>query len=92
VDEGDALAWGAGAIAAVCGIDPAVVRSDTPLVSLGVDRLAVYCVADALDDRCARAGLPPYDDRRLESAVTVGDLIAPLIAATDVTTAEGELP
>lgn len=79
MDDLEALAWGAAAITAVCGVDADVIRADTPLASLGVDRLAAYCVADAFDERLAAAGLPSYDDSVLESAVTVGDLIAPLI-------------
>jgi hypothetical protein len=78
---GDALDWVAAAIADVCGIDVDVIRPDTPLAAIGVDRLAVYCVADALDARLASAGLEPFDDRAIDAAVTVADLMAPLAAA-----------
>jgi hypothetical protein len=78
---GDELDWVAEAIADVCGIEAAVIRPDTPLASIGVDRLAVYCVADFLDARLAGAGLAPYDDRAIDAAVTVADLMAPLSAS-----------
>jgi hypothetical protein len=77
----DELDWVAAAIADVCGIDAAVIRPDTPLASIGVDRLAAYCVADALDVRLSNAGLRSYDDRAIDAASTVADLMAPLAAA-----------
>lgn len=88
MDHASALAWTTEAIGRVLGQPPAV-RDDTPLATVGVDAVALVCIADALDERLAAAGLSPYDDSGLEGAVTVGDVAAPLLSAAPIGSGDG---
>jgi hypothetical protein len=56
-------------VARVLGIDPATLRADTPLASLGWDSLARLCWADALAEDGWRS---PADD--VARAATIADL------------------
>ena len=55
------------AIARVLGVDPGILRRDTPLASLGWDSLARVCVEDALAES-------EWECRTLAMAETVGDI------------------
>lgn len=56
------------ALARVIGVDSALLRSDTPLDSLGWDSLARICTADVLTEL-------GWECSTLAEALSVGDLI-----------------
>ncbi len=73
---GDALAVTATALARVLDVDPAVLRSDTPLTDIGCDPVAVLAFLDVLVED--HGLVPDTTDDQVDAAIvgaaTVGDL------------------
>ena len=67
-----------GAVARVLGIDPADLRSDTPLIGLGWDSLSRVCWDDAMREAGYRS-----DAAELRHAACVGDLALCAVATTE---------
>ena len=68
------------AISKVCGIDEAIIGSDTPLAEIGVDSLAAAEVIVELEIRLDKQ-LPVDVLRRLEHVDTVTDIVEQLETA-----------
>jgi len=66
-----------GAVALVCGVDPADLDASSSLVDLGADSLARVSIADVLEVEFAAAGRSlSIDDASLGRIATLGEIVA----------------